>query len=206
MAGGDYSTESVHQLHRTLLCESEIRFVWSTADVVMMVYRLYLCCLPLTWCTWSTDIFYTTHLSHFRINKGYKKKKKKRKLDALSSSTSLCSKPFAPSPRPPPLPLLSPLSSLAMAIALRSISLSIPRNSSPPRRGGARSVSPFFRRPRPPPFLLRASWAPSHANGSVGSRRDADPVEVIGIGSRKDAVIDFCSSSRSVSSSLLRFW
>ncbi|OAY63004.1 Protein ACCUMULATION AND REPLICATION OF CHLOROPLASTS 3 [Ananas comosus] len=93
-----------------------------------------------------------------------------------------------------------------MAIALRSISLSIPRNSSPPRRGGARSVSPFFRHPRPPPFLLRASSAPSHANGSVGSRRDADPVEVIGIGSRKDAVIDFCSSSRSVSSSLLRFW
>ncbi|RRT58260.1 hypothetical protein GW17_00058779 [Ensete ventricosum] len=40
----------------------------------------------------------------------------------------------------------------------------------------------------------------------VDFSRGSEPVEVIGIGSRKDAVIDFCLNSPSVSASRLRFW
>ncbi|XP_044984426.1 protein ACCUMULATION AND REPLICATION OF CHLOROPLASTS 3 isoform X3 [Hordeum vulgare subsp. vulgare] len=34
----------------------------------------------------------------------------------------------------------------------------------------------------------------------------AEPVEVVGVGSRKDAVIDFCLGSRTLSSTPIRFW
>ncbi|KAJ1694555.1 hypothetical protein LUZ63_011253 [Rhynchospora breviuscula] len=54
-------------------------------------------------------------------------------------------------------------------------------------------------------FSLSCSQSELHATSISG---DSDPVEVIGIGSRKDSVIDFCLSSSLLSSSLsrLRFW
>ena len=39
-----------------------------------------------------------------------------------------------------------------------------------------------------------------------GASRATDPVEVVGVGSRKDAVIDFCLGSRTLSSTPIRFW
>lgn len=64
-----------------------------------------------------------------------------------------------------------------------------------PRRGKVSSAA-FFR---------VCSRSELHAASVTGN---SDPVEVIGIGSRKDAVMDFCLSSSSLSSSLsrLRFW
>ncbi|CAN6211340.1 unnamed protein product [Urochloa humidicola] len=39
-----------------------------------------------------------------------------------------------------------------------------------------------------------------------GASRATEPVEVVGVGSRKDAVIDFCLGSRTLSSTPIRFW
>ncbi|RCV12884.1 hypothetical protein SEVIR_2G314100v4 [Setaria viridis] len=39
-----------------------------------------------------------------------------------------------------------------------------------------------------------------------GASRATEPVEVVGVGSRKDAVIDFCMGSRTLSSTPIRFW
>ncbi|XP_017700763.2 protein ACCUMULATION AND REPLICATION OF CHLOROPLASTS 3 isoform X2 [Phoenix dactylifera] len=78
-----------------------------------------------------------------------------------------------------------------------------PLRGSPARICAARGLTGFHR--GRPPLRLRVSTA-SDSIGHLDSQRDSDPVEVIGIGSRKDAVIDFCLSSPSVSSSRLRFW
>ena len=39
-----------------------------------------------------------------------------------------------------------------------------------------------------------------------GASRATEPVEVVGVGSRKDAVIDFCLGSRTLTSTPIRFW
>ncbi|XP_072976119.1 protein ACCUMULATION AND REPLICATION OF CHLOROPLASTS 3, chloroplastic isoform X1 [Typha angustifolia] len=96
-----------------------------------------------------------------------------------------------------------------MALAVRSGSLSSSHASfssfpSPARLQGGRRFLAFRGGKRR--ILVRASSWSSDENGHAVSRRDSDPVEVIGIGSRKDAVIDFCLSSHSVSASRLRFW
>ncbi|GJM99503.1 hypothetical protein PR202_ga16607 [Eleusine coracana subsp. coracana] len=39
-----------------------------------------------------------------------------------------------------------------------------------------------------------------------GASRPPEPVEVLGVGSRKDAVIDFCLGSRTLASTPIRFW
>ncbi|KAL6844590.1 hypothetical protein ACP4OV_025249 [Aristida adscensionis] len=39
-----------------------------------------------------------------------------------------------------------------------------------------------------------------------GASRAPEPVEVVGVGSRKDAVIDFCLGSRTLASTPIRFW
>jgi hypothetical protein len=39
-----------------------------------------------------------------------------------------------------------------------------------------------------------------------GASRATEPVEVVGVGSRKDAVINFCLGSRTLSSTPIRFW
>ncbi|KAF8700679.1 hypothetical protein HU200_034028 [Digitaria exilis] len=39
-----------------------------------------------------------------------------------------------------------------------------------------------------------------------GASRATEPVEVVGVGSRKDAVLDFCLGSRTLSSTPIRFW
>uniref|UniRef100_A0A0E0M4D0 Uncharacterized protein n=1 Tax=Oryza punctata TaxID=4537 RepID=A0A0E0M4D0_ORYPU len=44
------------------------------------------------------------------------------------------------------------------------------------------------------------------AAAADGGPRPPDPVEVVGVGSRKDAVIDFCLGSRTLSSTPIRFW
>ncbi|KAL5201224.1 hypothetical protein ABZP36_035578 [Zizania latifolia] len=44
------------------------------------------------------------------------------------------------------------------------------------------------------------------AAAAEGAPRPPDPVEVVGVGSRKDAVIDFCLGSRTLSSTPIRFW
>ncbi|PNT65114.1 hypothetical protein BRADI_4g37530v3 [Brachypodium distachyon] len=44
------------------------------------------------------------------------------------------------------------------------------------------------------------------AEAAGGAPRQPEPVEVVGVGSRKDAVIDFCLGSRTLSSTPIRFW
>ncbi|KAJ1290748.1 hypothetical protein BS78_02G268600 [Paspalum vaginatum] len=44
------------------------------------------------------------------------------------------------------------------------------------------------------------------SEASEGASRATEPVEVVGVGSRKDAVIDFCLGSRTLSSTPIRFW
>ncbi|CAD6218200.1 unnamed protein product [Miscanthus lutarioriparius] len=44
------------------------------------------------------------------------------------------------------------------------------------------------------------------AAAAEGASRATEPVEVVGVGSRKDAVIDFCLGSRTLSSTPIRFW
>ena len=44
------------------------------------------------------------------------------------------------------------------------------------------------------------------AAAAAGASRATEPVEVVGVGSRKDAVIDFCLGSRTLSSTPIRFW
>ncbi|KAI0512352.1 hypothetical protein KFK09_012991 [Dendrobium nobile] len=55
------------------------------------------------------------------------------------------------------------------------------------------------RRQRTPLPLLRAAYTLDSHNGD-------EPVDVIGIGSRKDSIIDFCLASPAVSASRFRFW
>ncbi|XP_028551230.1 protein ACCUMULATION AND REPLICATION OF CHLOROPLASTS 3 [Dendrobium catenatum] len=55
------------------------------------------------------------------------------------------------------------------------------------------------RRHRSPLPLLRAVYTLDSHNGD-------EPVDVIGIGSRKDSIIDFCLASPAVSASRFRFW
>ncbi|KAG1361120.1 putative Sucrose synthase 6 [Cocos nucifera] len=78
-----------------------------------------------------------------------------------------------------------------------------PSRGSPARLCAARGLTAFHR--GRPPVRLRAATA-SDSISHRDPQQDSDPVEVIGIGSRKDAVIDFCLSSPSVSSSRHRFW
>ena len=75
-------------------------------------------------------------------------------------------------------------------------------------RGGGLVVVPL-----PPPLRLapsprrRSRRAPGvRAVAEGDSPRPPDPVEVVGVGSRKDAVIDFCLGSRTLSSTPIRFW
>uniref|UniRef100_A0A0D9XGK8 Protein ACCUMULATION AND REPLICATION OF CHLOROPLASTS 3 n=1 Tax=Leersia perrieri TaxID=77586 RepID=A0A0D9XGK8_9ORYZ len=70
----------------------------------------------------------------------------------------------------------------------------------------------------PPPLVAPPPCASSHrrlapsrrgrsgASGVLRAAAAADPVEVVGVGSRKDAVIDFCLGSRTLSSTPIRFW
>ncbi|WOL18197.1 protein ACCUMULATION AND REPLICATION OF CHLOROPLASTS 3 isoform X2 [Canna indica] len=69
-------------------------------------------------------------------------------------------------------------------------------------------VLPYFSivRRRRPLLPLRAALSTSSHGGGVELHRSLEPVEVIGIGSRKDAVIDFCLNSPPVSACRLRFW
>lgn len=46
----------------------------------------------------------------------------------------------------------------------------------------------------------------STLEAAEGDSRATEPVEVVGVGSRKDAVIDFCMGSRTLSSTPIRFW
>ncbi|CAM0953031.1 unnamed protein product [Alopecurus aequalis] len=70
-------------------------------------------------------------------------------------------------------------------------------------RGGGLVVAPH-----PPP--LRVAPSPRRrrrrAGGVRASAETPEPVEVVGVGSRKDAVIDFCLGSRTLSSTPIRFW
>ncbi|XP_019709803.2 protein ACCUMULATION AND REPLICATION OF CHLOROPLASTS 3, chloroplastic isoform X3 [Elaeis guineensis] len=126
-------------------------------------------------------------------------KKGRLEYGYLSISSVSRFRPLSPSP-----PLFLAMEALAPASSL-AISHPSPRPSrgSPARLCAARGLT-AFRRGRPP-LRLRAATA-SDSIGHLDPQRDSDPVEVIGIGSRKDAVIDFCLSSPSVSSSRLRFW
>ncbi|KAL0918482.1 hypothetical protein M5K25_010491 [Dendrobium thyrsiflorum] len=56
-----------------------------------------------------------------------------------------------------------------------------------------------LRRQRTPLPPLRAAYTLDSHNGD-------EPVDVIGIGSRKDSIIDFCLASQAVSASRFRFW
>uniref|UniRef100_A0ACD5XPI1 Uncharacterized protein n=2 Tax=Avena sativa TaxID=4498 RepID=A0ACD5XPI1_AVESA len=68
----------------------------------------------------------------------------------------------------------------------------------------------------PLPPLLRLAPSPRRrrrrapgvraASEGGGAPRPPEPVEVVGVGSRKDAVIDFCLGSRTLSSTPIRFW
>ncbi|XP_042393442.1 protein ACCUMULATION AND REPLICATION OF CHLOROPLASTS 3-like isoform X2 [Zingiber officinale] len=91
------------------------------------------------------------------------------------------------------------------ALARRSsLSISVASLSRPSSRYGvsARRDFPGARR-RKPSLRLRVE-----AETALGSARidRSEPVEVIGIGSRKDALIEFCLNSPSFSESRLRFW
>ncbi|KAJ0966793.1 hypothetical protein J5N97_023710 [Dioscorea zingiberensis] len=78
------------------------------------------------------------------------------------------------------------------------------------------SLSPLRRLPpsrlparrNPLQSSLRGQRSPLRLRSSVEPCHDSGPVDVIGIGSRKDAVIDFClaSSSSAALSSRFRFW
>ncbi|XP_066390689.1 protein ACCUMULATION AND REPLICATION OF CHLOROPLASTS 3, chloroplastic-like isoform X3 [Miscanthus floridulus] len=48
--------------------------------------------------------------------------------------------------------------------------------------------------------------AAASAAAAEGASRATEPVAVVGVGSRKDAVIDFCLGSRTLSSTPIRFW
>jgi hypothetical protein len=48
--------------------------------------------------------------------------------------------------------------------------------------------------------------AAAAAAAAEGASRATEPVQVVGVGSRKDAVIDFCLGSRTLSSTPIRFW
>uniref|UniRef100_A0ACD5Y293 Uncharacterized protein n=1 Tax=Avena sativa TaxID=4498 RepID=A0ACD5Y293_AVESA len=68
--------------------------------------------------------------------------------------------------------------------------------------------------PLPPPLRLapsprrcrRRALGVRVAPEGGGAPRPPEPVEVVGVGSRKDAVIDFCLGSRTLSSTPIRFW
>ncbi|VAI20989.1 unnamed protein product [Triticum turgidum subsp. durum] len=64
--------------------------------------------------------------------------------------------------------------------------------------------------PLPPPLASPRRLAPSPRRRRRRLPRvraaAAEPVEVVGVGSRKDAVIDFCLGSRTLSSTPIRFW
>ncbi|XP_042388690.1 protein ACCUMULATION AND REPLICATION OF CHLOROPLASTS 3-like isoform X3 [Zingiber officinale] len=85
-----------------------------------------------------------------------------------------------------------------------SLSISVASLSRPSSRYGvsARRDFPGARR-RKPSLRLRVE-----AETTLGCARidRSEPVEVIGIGSRKDALIEFCLNSPSFSESRLRFW
>uniref|UniRef100_A0A1D1XPV4 Protein ACCUMULATION AND REPLICATION OF CHLOROPLASTS 3 n=1 Tax=Anthurium amnicola TaxID=1678845 RepID=A0A1D1XPV4_9ARAE len=90
------------------------------------------------------------------------------------------------------IPLVSPSPSSSSAV------LSFPYNFYA-HRGG------FL----PGSCALRASGlrnSPSSNSGGLSSPRDSDAVDVIAIGSRKDAFLDFCLDSPFTASSRLRFW
>ncbi|CAL9136575.1 unnamed protein product [Musa acuminata var. zebrina] len=102
----------------------------------------------------------------------------------------------------------SPLSSLPMEAVAPGTSFAVFRTSC--WRRGSRAGIPALRdfsgvRCRKRALRLRAA-ATSSDVGRIDASRGSEPVEVIGIGSRKDAVIDFCLNSPSVSASRLRFW
>ncbi|KAL6601594.1 hypothetical protein ACP70R_044814 [Stipagrostis hirtigluma subsp. patula] len=66
----------------------------------------------------------------------------------------------------------------------------IPRSLAPSARGRGR-------------IRRRSSGVRAEAEGAS---RPPEPVEVVGVGSRKDAVIDFCLGSRTLASTPIRFW
>ncbi|XP_040383512.1 protein ACCUMULATION AND REPLICATION OF CHLOROPLASTS 3 isoform X2 [Oryza brachyantha] len=85
-----------------------------------------------------------------------------------------------------------------MAASLRGLPLPL---SPPPLAPPCASC----RRLAAPPPRTRSSVSGVRA-GADGAPRAPDPVEVVGVGSRKDAVIDFCLGSRTLSSTPIRFW
>ncbi|CAL5072909.1 unnamed protein product [Urochloa decumbens] len=70
-----------------------------------------------------------------------------------------------------------------------------PRRLAPPTRG----CSSLSRR-----RVHRVRAAALEA--AEGASRATEPVEVVGVGSRKDAIIDFCLGSRTLTSTPIRFW
>nr|BAD26753.1 ARC3 homologue [Oryza sativa Japonica Group] len=85
-----------------------------------------------------------------------------------------------------------------MAASLRGLALSPPPLVAPPTCAPSRRLVPSPR--------SRSGYGVRVAAAADGAPRPSDPVEVVGVGSRKDAVIDFCLGSRTLSSTPIRFW
>lgn len=86
----------------------------------------------------------------------------------------------------------------SMAASLRGLALSPPPLVAPPTCAPSRRLVPSPR--------SRSGYGVRVAAAADGAPRPSDPVEVVGVGSRKDAVIDFCLGSRTLSSTPIRFW
>lgn len=128
-------------------------------------------------------------------------------ITALDRETPRQSSGSLPHPRGK-AKIWSPLSSLPMEAVAPGTSFAVFRTSC--WRRGSRAGIPALRdfsgvRCRKRALRLRAA-ATSSDVGRIDASRGSEPVEVIGIGSRKDAVIDFCLNSPTVSASRLRFW
>ncbi|XP_062198710.1 protein ACCUMULATION AND REPLICATION OF CHLOROPLASTS 3, chloroplastic-like isoform X2 [Phragmites australis] len=88
-----------------------------------------------------------------------------------------------------------------MAASVRGLALPPPLASP---RTSSRCLAPVPRgRSR---SQRRVAGVRAAAAGVGGTSRAPEPVEVVGVGSRKDAVIDFCLGSRTLSSTPIRFW
>ncbi|TVU10393.1 hypothetical protein EJB05_43918, partial [Eragrostis curvula] len=93
-------------------------------------------------------------------------------------------------------------SSSPMAASVRGLALPPPL-ASPCTSSRRHAPVPRGRSSRNRRCVLEVRAAVVEAEG--GSRQP-EPVEVVGVGSRKDAIIDFCLGSRTLSSTPIRFW